>query len=102
MAPPPFPEDSAGKIKDYARETGQEAAIALIDKIRDWLGHPEVVMEGRDLGSGGQEHHQRLGRFPRHRTCRSRGLLGGSRVRLVQGVRHTSGERDRVDIRCHG
>jgi hypothetical protein len=45
MAPPPFPEDSAGKIKDCARETGQEDAVGLIDKIRDWLGHPEVVME---------------------------------------------------------
>lgn len=43
--PPPFPEESARVIVDYAKETGQEAAIKLIDKIRDWLGHPEVVME---------------------------------------------------------
>lgn len=43
--PPPFPEETARVIVDYAKETGQEAAIKLIDKIRDWLGHPEVVME---------------------------------------------------------
>ena len=45
----PFPEDPAGKIVDYAKETGQEAAVALIDKIRDWLGHPEVVMERAEI-----------------------------------------------------
>jgi hypothetical protein len=40
-----FPEESAQIIIEYAKETGHDAAVALIDKIRDWLGHPEVVME---------------------------------------------------------
>lgn len=40
-----FPESEAQTIVEYARKTGEEAAEQLVDKIRDWLGHPEVVME---------------------------------------------------------
>lgn len=45
MTSPLFPEEPAQIIIEYAKETGHDAAVALIDKIRDWLGHPEVVME---------------------------------------------------------
>jgi hypothetical protein len=41
----PFPEQSAQIIIEYATRTGYHAAVVLIDKVRDWLGHPEVVME---------------------------------------------------------
>lgn len=39
-----FPESEAQIIIEYARKTGETAAEAIIDKVRDWLGHPDVVM----------------------------------------------------------
>lgn len=43
-----FPEAEAQTIAEYARRTGEPAAEELVGKIRDWLGHPEVVLDRAD------------------------------------------------------
>lgn len=43
-----FPESEAQIIVAYARRTGETAAEELIERIRDWLGRPDVVMDRAD------------------------------------------------------
>lgn len=42
---PAFPEAEAQTIIEYARKTGEPAAEAIVDDVRDWLGHPETVLD---------------------------------------------------------
>lgn len=46
-----FPEQQAQIILEYARETGQHAAEKLIDEIRDWGGHPEIMSARTEHGA---------------------------------------------------
>jgi uncharacterized protein YukE len=39
-----WPVDAANTVKHWAAKAGNAAVAAAVDKIRDWLGHPEVVM----------------------------------------------------------
>ncbi|QIZ35930.1 hypothetical protein [Saccharopolyspora sp. ASAGF58] len=41
----PFPDEAAAKINEYAVKTGQAMIAALVHEVRDWLGHPEVVID---------------------------------------------------------
>jgi hypothetical protein len=38
-----FPYSSAATVNAWAYRAGNAAARELLDKIRDWLGHPERV-----------------------------------------------------------
>ncbi|MQA87891.1 MAG: hypothetical protein GEV03_25515 [Streptosporangiales bacterium] len=40
-----FPEAEAQTIIEYARRTSAPAAEAIVDRVRDWLGHPETVTD---------------------------------------------------------
>lgn len=40
-----FPEEEAQKVVEYAVKAGQFAVVKVVAEIRDWLGHPEVVMD---------------------------------------------------------
>lgn len=42
--PETFPEDAAKVVVEWAVKAHQQAVATVIDKIRDWLGHPENVM----------------------------------------------------------
>ncbi|MGI8311407.1 hypothetical protein [Saccharopolyspora hattusasensis] len=43
-ANPPFPEEQAAKIIEYAEKTGQDVIVRIVNEVRDWLGHPEAVL----------------------------------------------------------
>ncbi|WP_141658745.1 hypothetical protein [Carbonactinospora thermoautotrophica] len=38
-----FPEEAARTVVEYAQKAGQTIVIKIIDEIRNWLGHPEIV-----------------------------------------------------------
>ncbi|GAA3355773.1 MULTISPECIES: hypothetical protein [Saccharopolyspora] len=40
-----FPDREAAIVVEYAEKTGRYVIVRVIDEIRDWLGHPEVVMD---------------------------------------------------------
>lgn len=40
-----FPEREAGIVVEYAKKAGREVIVQVVNEIRDWLGHPEVVMD---------------------------------------------------------
>ncbi|MCO1582650.1 hypothetical protein M8C13_43590 [Crossiella sp. SN42] len=43
MTLPVFPEAEAAQVREYGAKVGQAAVAKLVDTIRDWFGHPEVV-----------------------------------------------------------